>query len=114
MYNGPDCLCDDPLCEGKIQKMKCRIEGCESTIDFDWGSLGHHLSFEHGFSARQLDEYGATHSRDLWLEAHGGTGKAEMMILKVWYFPDEATREGLIHVLSEVSGAIVSMEEIKR
>ncbi len=94
--------------------MKCGVEGCESTVDFESCALEEHLEAVHDFGDRQITEYMANHSRDLWLEIHGGKGKAEMMILKVWYLPDETTREGLIHVLSEASGAVVSMEEIKR
>ena len=102
--------------------MKCRVEGCMNLTRMGlqlpekltvWG-LYDHLRDVHEFGERQIDEYMANHSRDLWLESHAGKGKVEMMILKVWYLPEEATREGLIHVLSEVSGAIVSMEEIKR
>lgn len=41
------------------------------------------------------------------------TATTETMIVKIVFFPDEATKEGLLHVLSEVSGAILEMEEIK-
>ncbi len=102
--------------------MKCRVEGCKNLTrmglhlpdELTMWELGDHLRDVHEFGERQVDEYMATHSRDLWLETHAGTGKTELMIVKIRYLPDEATREGLIHVLSEVSGAIVSIEEIKR
>ena len=93
--------------------MKCKVEGCINSENLTFGELGYHLRDVHAFGDRQMAEYMATHSRDLWLEAHAGTGKTELMIVKIRYLPDEATREGLIHVLREVSGAIVEMEEIK-
>lgn len=97
--------------------MKCKVEGCANSEDLTFGEFHYHLRDVHEFRDQQMLEYYLKNIDDL--RADGGSSektgeppKTETLILKIVYLPEEATREGLIHVLSEVSGAIIEMEEI--
>ncbi len=97
--------------------MKCKVEGCDSSIDFNWGALGYHLRAVHAFGDRQMHEYQVAHFEDYRAELAKENERdelTEVMNVRIVFLPDEATREGLIHVLSEASGAIVEMGEIKK
>ena len=97
--------------------MKCKNEGCTNSEDLNFGELNYHLRSVHAFGDRKMLEYFVKHIQALRAElakvnAEVRAACTETLILRIVYLPEEATREGLIHVLSEVSGAVLEMEEI--
>ena len=99
--------------------MKCKVEGCTNLEDLNFGEFHYHLRDVHAFGDQKMLEYYLKHFQSLRAEltevnAEVRAPRTETLILKIVFLPEEATREGLIHVLSEVSGAVLEMEVITR